>query len=196
MANFDSNHWYQVYVNERTDWSLRGPPLGDNEKTRTAYFEKTRASNPTNRFQIYPINSTTFVLRTQAAGPDVFLGTTYFPDEPSTGHTRVVMMSNDIADPSVYWTAKPWGDGTFFLTNGANGTAWNLKKKTNDDFVTIDSNIAEPSRGQRWNFNGIDDVFVNDQSFSDIAVSAQHIIRNCVFLTFRSSHSRLAPRVH
>lgn len=173
MANFDSNHWYQIYANARPEWSFRGTSLSDEGKTAIAYFEKTDAQSGSNRWQIYATNSTTYVLRTQEGGPDAFLGTAYDPDEASPGQTRAVMLSAEIADSSVYWTVVPWGDGTFYLTNGANGTAWHLKKKTTDNFVTIDSNITEPSRGQRWSFNGIDDVWVNDNSFSTVEVSEE-----------------------
>lgn len=184
MANFDSNHWYQIYVNERPDWSFRGTGLSDEGKTAIAYFEKTQAQEASNRWQIYSINSTTHVLRTQDGGPNAFLGTTYEPHESSQGQTRAVMMSGVIADASVYWTVTPWGDGTFYLTNGANGTAWNLKKKPTDDFVTIDSKITEPSRGQRWNFNGIDHVFVNDDAFSSVEVCKKDLSKISLVLIF------------
>lgn len=107
MANFDLNHWYQIYANARSDWSFRGISLSDGGKTAIVYFEKTEAQSGSNRWQIYAINSTTHLLRAQEGGPNAYLGTTYDPDEASPGQTRAVMLRAEVADASVYWTVIP-----------------------------------------------------------------------------------------
>lgn len=171
MANFNSSFWYQLYVNENKDYSLWGTKLYDQNRTGAVYFNTTQTKKATNRWQVYPVNSTTYVLRTQEGGPDAFLGTAFISDEDTPGQTRPIMINGTFSDNSVYWNISPWGDGTFFMTNGANGTAWHLKKKANA-LLCMDSNTTEIQPGQRWSFTAEQNDEIKDQPrFSTVSVS-------------------------
>ncbi|ORY11899.1 hypothetical protein BCR34DRAFT_601019 [Clohesyomyces aquaticus] len=165
MANFDSNQWYQLYVNEDPDTSLYGSNLYDkNLTTGTVFFNSTHTDKPGYRWQIYSIDNT-YVLRNQDGGPQGFLGTKYDAKEPTPGQTRGQMVRGNVSDASVYWTISPWGDGTFYLTNDQNGTEWHLLRKGNAG-IAMSSNITEPQDGQRFSFKTI--TAINDQKMSTV----------------------------
>ena len=168
MANLDSNQWYKVYLNENDNRSLWGTNLFKNGKTGAVYMNDTAPSQFTDRWQIYPINSSTSVLRTKQGGKDAFLGALYSPDEATPGHTHADMVRGNISDDSVFWAITPWGDGTFYMTNAANGTAWHLG--VNDaGLIIMDSNIQGTPNRQRWSFDTIAEI--NDNAFSTVSVS-------------------------
>jgi hypothetical protein len=172
MANFNSSFWYQIYVNENKDNSLWGTNLYNDGRSGAVYFNTTQTDRAINRWQLYPVNSTTYVLRTQEGGPNAFLATAFVRDEATPGQTRAVMVNGTLSDDSVYWTISPWGDGTFYMTNGANGTAWHMKKK-GDGLVSMDSNITEIQPGQRWSFTAAqNDEIKNQPRFSTVNVSS------------------------
>lgn len=127
-----------------------------------------------NRWQLYSINSTTYVLRSEEGGPTAFLSSKYARNETTPGQTAALMLRGDLTDDSVYWSVTPWGDGTFFMTNGANGTAWHLQKKGNG-WVALNSNTTDTPPGQRWSFTAIHDgdkaAKINDKNYSTVDVS-------------------------
>ncbi|KAF2477542.1 uncharacterized protein BDR25DRAFT_274753 [Lindgomyces ingoldianus] len=166
MANFDSNQWYQLYVNQNKDSSLLGTNLYKNGESGAVFFNTTDTDLPGQRWQIYSVNDT-YVLRNKDGGTNAFLGTKYEPTETTPGQTQALMIKNTISDDAVYWTVTPWGDGTFYLTNGENGTSWHLKKKANG-LLALDSNITAPQNGQRFSFKTIGAI--NDKKFSSVNV--------------------------
>ncbi|KAF2112632.1 hypothetical protein BDV96DRAFT_602024 [Lophiotrema nucula] len=168
MANFDSDFWYQLFVNQNPSRGLIGTSLFNDGERGAVLFEKANSSHTAQRWQFHEINSTTFVLRTQDGGADGYLAAFYNSNETTPGQTRPRMIKNTLADESVYWTVTPWGDGTFFLTNGANGTAWHLMRKVNGGLV-LSSNLSEPHDGQRWTFKAWQGVNnVNNARYSTI----------------------------
>jgi hypothetical protein len=177
MAKFNSNNWYQIYVNDHDKNSMQGTNLFKDNKTGSVYFNGTQLDEPKCRWQIYGINSTTHVLRTEWGGPDAFLVAKFAADEPTQGQTQAMMTRGDLTDNSVYWSMTPWGDGTFYMTNAQNLTRWRLEKKGNGG-VILSSNITNtpPRGGQRWQFLPIKDdqnkpVQINDARYSTIDVS-------------------------
>ncbi|KAF2735934.1 hypothetical protein EJ04DRAFT_178253 [Polyplosphaeria fusca] len=156
MANFDSNVWYQLYVNNHvTNMSMVGSNLFTDDGLKgSVYFNKTNTKLPKQRWQIFGINSTTVVMRSEEGGPDAYFGAMYSVDETTPGQTRGLMVKNTIADLSVFWTIGPWGDGTFHMSNGANGTQWQVEKM-GSGLLAMSSNLTVERLGQRWTFEKI-----------------------------------------
>ncbi|OAL48309.1 hypothetical protein IQ07DRAFT_96181 [Pyrenochaeta sp. DS3sAY3a] len=87
-------------------------------------------------------------------------------DEATAGKTRPMIARGDIADASAYWSISPWGDGTWFMTNAANGTGYHLNREDGNGTLSIDPNITAPQNGQRWGFKEITEI--NDSRFSTV----------------------------
>ncbi|KAF2715513.1 hypothetical protein K504DRAFT_422349 [Pleomassaria siparia CBS 279.74] len=169
MANFNSNYWYHLFVNQNKDIAVTGTNLfNHNGTTGAVFFGGVATANSTQRWQWYGIDTTTYVLRCKEGGPNAFLGTKFEPKETTPGHTQALMVRGNVSDDSVFWNVTPWGDGTFYLTNKENGTDWHLNKK-GDGGVSLSSNITLPQNGQRWSFAAIEPI--NDDSFATVDVS-------------------------
>jgi hypothetical protein len=167
MANFDSNQWYQLYVNQNDDNALYGTNLFDKGLTGAVYFNATDTDRPGYRWQIYSMPNDTYVIRNSDAGANGFLGTKFAPNEDTPGQTQGQMIRGNISDASIFWSIEPWGDGTFFLTNAANTTKWHLLRKGNGR-IAMSSNITAPQNGQRFSFKTI--TAINDKKLSTVNV--------------------------
>lgn len=165
--NIDNNQWYSLYVNRNNSASL----LSTNNFSRdhsagASFFTKTNHSDPRQRWQIYGINSTTFVLRTQEGGATLFLGS---QGADKNGLISPLMLRGDVADASVFWQLGAWGDDTFYLWNGGNGTGYHLARTDTGIGICMNSSIAAPQNKQRWMFDGV--TAIDDQAYSTVAVS-------------------------
>ena len=166
---FDPNMWYQLTMGD-TKQSYLGTVLFANSGTRGAtYFNTTDTSSKSQQWQVFQLNSTTWVLRTAEAGPSAYMGTTFSSEETTQGKTRPTMLRGDVADASAFWTFESWGDGTYFLTNAANGTDYHLNRKENS-LMAMSPNITAPQNGQRWQFKEIDAI--DDKKWSAVDVCA------------------------
>ena len=169
MANLNSSFWYHLYIKRDKTRSLAATNLSSRNETMGAtLYKSVDKNNATQRWQWFGINSTTYVLRCEVGGPDAFLGTKHEPSEKTPGQTQAVMVRGDVSDDSVYWTVSPWEDGTFFMTNGENGTDWHLEKMRSGS-IAMSSNVTAPQDGQRWSFEAIEAI--NDDNYSTIQVS-------------------------
>ncbi|KAF2653231.1 hypothetical protein K491DRAFT_680723 [Lophiostoma macrostomum CBS 122681] len=171
MANFDKNQWHQLYTNQSDVMSLLGTNLYQDGKTGSVFFNTTDTDDPRYRWQIFSINSTTYVIRNQDGGGTALLGTAYAPTEDYDGHTRGQMVKGNISDESVYWTITPWNDGTYYMVNEANGTNWHLGN--HNGIIILDSNITKAPDGtapgeQRWTLHPIENATINDSRFSSV----------------------------
>ena len=102
MAKYNSSEWYQLYVNGNDKAGLWGTELYK-EGRGAVYFNTTTTDRKVFRWQLFPINSTSYVLRTEEGGPNGYLGTKFEPKETSPGQTQALMLRGDIADDSIYW---------------------------------------------------------------------------------------------
>lgn len=168
--DLDANQWYYICVGNSDANALVGTNLFSNEGTSGAIFlNTTQTSLNTMRWQIYPINSTTYVIRCKEGGANAFVGTYFVADEEDEGHTRARMVRGDIADNTVFWQFSNWGDDTWWLTNAQNGSDWHLNLKDNG-LLTMSNNISAPQNGQRWSFGSI--AKIDDKAYSSVAVRA------------------------
>jgi hypothetical protein len=171
---FDTNQWYQLYVNEDKRQSLLGTSLYNKGGTKGAvFFNTTNIDSNLQRWQIFPVTvdgATVYTLRSKDSGPNGFMGTGYSEDEDTEGKTRPSMFRGDIADNNVYWTFDSWGDGTWYLSSAANGTTYHLNKKANG-IMAMSPNVTAPQNGQRWSFTTIDKI--DDEKYSSVNVSTR-----------------------
>ncbi|KAJ4355655.1 uncharacterized protein N0V89_003675 [Didymosphaeria variabile] len=139
--NFDENQWYHVYIGSNKNNAFVGTPLvfGDplledttkHNTTTGSVFKSTNQiefDEDTQKWQIVPIDSEYYVLRTLGGGVHGYLSTNYAADRSNlTSRTLGRMTRDNVSDASVYWKITSWRDGTFQLTNKANGTDWLLE---------------------------------------------------------------------
>lgn len=168
----DTNQWYQLYVNGNKKEALLGTSLYTGSGTKGAvFFNTTNTTLPGQRWQILPVtvnDTTAYALRCKDGGENGFMGAGFVANEETDGHTRPQMFRGDVADNGVYWTFGSWGDGTWWLSNGANTTSYHLNKKANG-LLALSSNISAPQNGQRWNYTPI--ARIDDAKFSSVNVS-------------------------
>ncbi|KAF2493326.1 hypothetical protein BU16DRAFT_583444 [Lophium mytilinum] len=171
MANIDSNKWYQLSIglSDKPLFSMCGMNLstaGGDPGLGAAYFGATNSSDTSQQWQIYPVNSsTTYVLRTKASGPQKgYLGTQLAVDEKTKGSTWPRMAYYAISDAAMYWHFVPWGDGSFYMTNAANGTDWHLESE--GDGHAVMSSDSKARNNQAFVFKPLGEI--NDAAFSTI----------------------------
>ncbi|KZM26884.1 uncharacterized protein EKO05_0011403 [Ascochyta rabiei] len=163
--NLDTNQWYSMYVNNDNRTSLLGTNLYNRAGTTGAvFFNNTNPDIATQRWQIYPINATAYVLRCKASGANGFIGT---QPADAAGAITPLMLRGDVADNSVFWRFGSWGDGTWYLWNSANGTEFHFAARS-DGLVTMDKNISAPQNKQRWGFDTLANI--DDKAYSSVTL--------------------------
>ncbi|KAF2629328.1 hypothetical protein BU25DRAFT_389419 [Macroventuria anomochaeta] len=160
--NLDTNQWYSMYINNYNTSSMLSTSLYTRSGTAGAvFFNFTNHDSATQRWQIFPINSTTVVLRTKEGGANGFIGA---QPADSNGEISPLMLRGDVADDSVFWQFGSWGDGTWYLYNSANGTDYHLANKNGQ--VRMDNNITAPQNLQRFSFDSV--AAINDEAYSSV----------------------------
>ncbi|CAO2651592.1 Nn.00g041620.m01.CDS01 [Neocucurbitaria sp. VM-36] len=165
LENLNSNTWYQVYIGTGTQSLVGTSPFSGSGSRGATFINYTDNSSANQRWQIFQLNSTAWTLRNQEGGPNAWLGTTLSDSENTEGATRSCMERGDVADASVYWTINPWGDGTWYFSNAANGTGYHLQKK-DSGIMVMSPNVTAPQNAQRWKFKKI--TTINNDNYSKI----------------------------
>ncbi|KAJ4424914.1 hypothetical protein N0V82_000418 [Gnomoniopsis sp. IMI 355080] len=130
--NLNTDAWYQISVTKFPGFSLIGTSLFRDGLTGSLFFTKTNTTKPGQRWQFYPYNSSVYVLRCEDGGPNAYLnaakGTGNSSDHAQnvTGDTVPILANASVSDDSMFWQVEPWTDGTYYLSNLANGTNWRL----------------------------------------------------------------------
>lgn len=161
----DPNAWYSLSIASDPSSLLMSTNLFSRSGTAGAtFFAAAAPDNATQRWQVFPLNTTTFVLRTQEGGANAFIGS---QPADAKGVISPLMLRGDVADESVFWTIGGWGDGTWWLANGGNGSAYHLAR--NRTGVAMDGNVTAPQNEQRWGFEK--GAAVDDERYSSVNVS-------------------------
>lgn len=199
--NFDENQWYHVYIGADKDNSFVGtylvfgdPLLEDTTKHNTttgAVFKSTNQiaskSEPTQFWQIIPVDDEYYVLRTKAGSAHGYLSTNYAADRTNlTSRTLSRMVRDNVSDASVYWKINSWRDGTYQLTNKKNGTDWLLEIGGEHDDqdgteARMNSNFTKEARRQFsfeliGNVNGKDVGTIDDTSYASASISVSCVL--------------------
>jgi hypothetical protein len=87
MANFDTTKWYQLELGgSGKSQSMSGTALFDAGKG-AVFFENTNTTDPEQMWQLFPFNSTYYVLRTKASGQFGYMSASVGTDESTPGNT-------------------------------------------------------------------------------------------------------------
>ena len=167
MANFDSNYWYQIYANKNKNDSFVGTSLYNKGISGAVFFNTTDTTEQVQQWQLFPFNSTNYVLRSRDSGPQGYLEAKVSINETTQGVTVPYMRNASTSDNSMFWQVGPWNDGTFYMTNSANGTGWRLNVKSNT-LMAMDSDFTPIQDGQRFNFQRLNQI--NDERYSSVIV--------------------------
>jgi hypothetical protein len=155
MSNFDSQKWYQITMKAYDKSNLLSLASDSHNGTGSAYFQITNTSSPNQQWQLFASTNNTYVLRSGESTSFGYLTTKKSSDDKATvnaGNT-VPLVTNyyKLRDDSMYWSILPWGDGSFWMENAQNGSAWHLEKETNGR-MQMSSNITKPQNGQSFIF--------------------------------------------
>jgi hypothetical protein len=177
MASFDPNHWQKITnagLQSQAGKSMAGTPLFD-QGTGSVFFQDTNDTIMGQSWQIFPFNTSFYVLRTQKCGSNGFMNTRIAPSNTQEfGFTVPHMRNNSISDDSMLWTISPWGDGTFSFSNAANGTDMNLMLKSDGMMVMMNSSDPGSQNAERFVIKQLS--VVNDRSFSTIRVHKKLVL--------------------
>jgi hypothetical protein len=164
---------YQITMKSSTTLSLATSNTTNNG-TGAVFFQRTNTSQPNQRWQIWNAQNDSYVLRSGNSGPYGYMIAIASKSDTSTvaelnnGNTVPAARNYaNITDDALFWTIGPWGDGSFHMTNAANGSAWHLQKNPNGQ-MAMSSNITGSQPGQRFVFNSLGKI--TNQAFETLKV--------------------------
>ncbi|KAK2615503.1 hypothetical protein N8I77_002253 [Diaporthe amygdali] len=167
--NFDTNAWYQVNVTKFPGSSLLGTSLFQDGKTGAVFYQNTNTSAKGQSWQFYPYNSSVYLLRCKDGGPNGYLaaaaGKTDTDQSDVTGNTVPILANYNVTDDSMFWTVAPWGDGTYYFSNLANGSEWRLSVMDNK-LMVMDSNTLPAQSGEHYTFTSLSTI--GDSRYSTV----------------------------
>jgi hypothetical protein len=170
----DPNHWQEIYPVSYDGIDLVGTGLFNstimpNFNTGSTFLQPPSDGSLKHQWQIFPLNSTIYVLRTKDSGPKGFMNTQYAPTLDATGNIAVNMRNSTIDDEAMLWNIGSWPDKSLFFTNVANGTNWVLSANVNASTLMAPNNSApEQKLGQSWQLRQGDAI--NDSAYSFVLV--------------------------
>lgn len=170
--NLDQNAWYQVNVTRFRGLSLRGTSLSNDGNTGAVFYENTNTSTVGQSWQFYPYNSSVYLLRCRNGGPNAYLAVAVGVESTgssavTTGNTVPIMANYNVTDDSMFWRVDPWGDGTYYFSNLANGTDWRLNV-LGTGLMAMDSNITSAQSGEHFTFTSLSTI--GDSRYSTVNV--------------------------
>jgi hypothetical protein len=123
--------------------------------------------SPSFLWQIFPINSTTYILRTKESGAKGFLNTNFDPKSTDFGGTVMNMKNSTIDNDGggMLWNVGNWKDGSLWFSNVANGSEV-LMSANDKGGVSMMKNTSATE--QSWGVRQGD--VINDSAFSFVLV--------------------------
>ncbi|KAF2497516.1 hypothetical protein BU16DRAFT_316254 [Lophium mytilinum] len=169
MATFDPNQWYRVTtgIDVNPGLAMDGTSLYHAGRG-SVLFKLTDTTDSEEQWQIFPVNDSTYILRTKASGPGGFLGASYSANETEPGNTRPRMANLTLSDKTMYWSFTSAGNGLFFMSNEQNGTGWRLHMKETG-LMSISGNTTATQNEQGFMFKEIGPI--DNGEFSSLNVS-------------------------
>jgi hypothetical protein len=173
---FNANEWYYIALNGDKKNVIRSTSLFDNdEQSGATYMQNTDFSNPGQRWQLFPVDSNAYMLRsndsTYNGQPVGFMGTKLNKTDDTT---MVSLMRSDGADDAfITWTLSPSKeDKAYYLINKAMGPGWRVRVGgPRGTTIFMDDKLDDADETQRFTFWPVD-LAINDERYSKINVSA------------------------
>ena len=169
MSLFDKNHWYQITIPTFDTLSMTGLQPVANSPAAAVFFHTTNTSSPAQRWQIYPIENSSYIIRSQSS-----LGSAYLSvranttSESQNGGTTAIIRNASLASHESFWQTETFDNGLFPLKTVANSTKWNLFVK-DAGLMAMTNDIAGQQKNQGFNFTRLGKI--DDAAFSTIQVS-------------------------
>jgi hypothetical protein len=168
--NFDDNMWYQVNVAKFSGSSLLGTSLVDS-LTGAVFYQETNTGTQGQSWQLYPHNSSVYLLRCKDGGPNRYLAAAAGKGDGEqssiTGYTVPIIANYNVTDDSMFWKIEPWGDGTYYFFNLANGSNWRLNV-LDSGLMAMDSNITPAQSGEHFTFTSLSTIGDDGYSTSNV----------------------------
>lgn len=142
MSTFHSNAWYQV-----TD-----SRVGFNKSLQVEGIDPFIAGRGGYEYwQLFPLDDGNFQIHNRFLGVRKSLAACYNAAETDPTHTRPCLLPA-VRDDTQKWSINPWGDGTYYLINIANGSGCHLDWHTADNSLFMSSTVPIPeNRSSRRN---------------------------------------------
>lgn len=160
---FEANSWYRLSTaaSMGRQLSLAVPSLPGHQGNLT--HDVPDNDKPTEQWQLFPVEPSTFMLRSKASGSNAYLTTRY----SNESRAKAVPQIHDglKTDNSMLWRVLPWDDGTFYFSNVANGKFYHLEF-TEMGVVDMSPNTTQPQPGQAFSF--VKAGKINDLAFSSV----------------------------
>ncbi|KAK7544778.1 uncharacterized protein J3D65DRAFT_673499 [Phyllosticta citribraziliensis] len=173
-SEFNSNRWYQILLSNET-LAFTGTPRWDGYSYGSMMTNVQNRTEFEQQWQVYPFNSTFFVLRTRASGPDNYLRVMLSVDGEGLPIPKPRMVNPMLPDVSWLWAMGKWADGSFYLWNAENGTNWHLNTTVlpsgHTEMVSLN---PQPKQGQAFTFKELGEI--NNQTFSTINVRDEDLV--------------------
>jgi hypothetical protein len=180
----DQDFYYRISTSaaNKSQLSMAGtyPYLRNEEGLVTWGFSDNDA--PTQQWQLFPVGPSIFMLRTKASGPNGYLSA----DKGSNPVPRILDRSE--TDDSMLWRTDNGEDGTFYLSNLANGAAYHLEFK-GANLLSMSKNVTQPQLGQAFSFVKLKKI--NDPAFSAVQVPSSN--RSTTTFTHSSTITKSPP---
>lgn len=151
VFNISKNSWYRLMTSssKQLELSLVGTfPYMSGEKGLVTYGLSNN-DIPSQQWQLFSVDSATFMLRTKASGPHGYLGIERLNGSQTTLVPRIYNRTS--TDRSFLWRITPAGDGTFHFSNVASGNESRLDFSSYEG-ARMNTNITKPQRGQAFSF--------------------------------------------
>jgi hypothetical protein len=193
MTLFDANRWYQINLPIFDKRSMVAQQIQPPNTTTDVYFKIT--VNPANerRWQIYPIDDTRYMLRSQLSSPNTYLAIQRDTNDQDARRGSIATMRSVIgAHDEVFWRITKFQNGGYMLVNSANGTNWHLHAET-PDIISMTNNITGEQDNQKFGFTAL--VPINNDTFSSVQVQVDpcHLCYSVSCSNIRSYHPE---RIH
>jgi hypothetical protein len=163
MNPFDADQWYQINMPIFDKRSMVGRLPHAPNTTADVFFKLTSNASDGRRWQIFPTDNETYVLRSQLSSPDAYLAT---QDSRNTGGIAVMRNVANASD-EIFWKITRFPNGGYKLVNVAKGPNWQLHAQ-DDHNVTLTSNITVEQNNRQFDFTAVGNI--KNQSFSRIKV--------------------------
>jgi hypothetical protein len=166
MDPFDADRWYQINMPIFDKKSMIGRLPQDPSTTADVFFKLTSISSNGRRWQIFPTDNGTYVLRTHLSSPNAYLAIQH--DADTKGGTAIMQ---DVASASdgIFWNISRFPNGGYKLVNVASGTNWQLHAGSAES-VALTNNITGEQDNQQFDFTSLESI--SNASFSSIKVTS------------------------
>lgn len=171
-SSFDANSWYHISSpSKESDWAL-DVVWGKFSSSGSVFGAPVNGQDEAGqKWQIIesPIDSSAFVLREQYTGPGGFLNVENNQTCAYQGDNCHLLICDmgQLPDETSTWYILPWGDGTYYMFNKANGSNYHMDIQENGSYLWMNPNVTGKSGSRQWNFEALEPI--NNSSFSTVS---------------------------